>query len=293
MADWMIKCSTLFKPLIERLKAIQLEQPVIQADETTLQVINDDKSTCYMWLYCTGTDAPNESPIPNIVLYDYQNNRSGRCATAYLGDYSGYLQVDGYQGYAQTQATLAGCWAHARRKFKEAEVAQAKGKTGKANWALNHIQKLYRIETRIKGKSAQQKYQVRQTESLPLLNQYKAWLDKSVLHVPPKTALGKALGYSLNQWQKLVRYVDDGNLAIDNNRAERTIKPFVIGRKNWLFSHNNKGTNASAILYSIIETAKANGLTPFDYILHCSDHLAVSSNDVEPLLPWNVTLSKV
>ena len=293
MADWMIKCSTLFKPLIERLKAIQLEQPVIQADETTLQVINDDKSTCYMWLYCTGTDAPNESPIPNIVLYDYQNNRSGRCAMADLGDYSGYLQVDGYQGYAQTQATLAGCWAHARRKFKEAEVAQAKGKTGKANWALNHIQKLYRIETLIKGKSAQQKYQVRQTESLPLLNQYKAWLDKSVLHVPPKTALGKALCYSLKQWQKLVRYVDDGNLAIDNNRTERAIKPFVIGRKNWLFSNITNGANASAILYSIIETAKANGLTPFDYILHCLENLAVSSNDVEPLLPWNVTLSKV
>jgi hypothetical protein len=172
-------------------------------------------------------------------------------------------------------------------------VAQAKGKTGKANWALNHIQKLYRIETRIKGKSAQQKYQIRQTESLPLLNQYKAWLDKSILQVPSKTALGKALGYSLNQWQKLLRYVDDGSLAIYNNRPERAIKPFVLGRKNWLFSHNKKGANASAILYSIIETEKANGLTPFDYILHCLDHLAVSSNDVEPLLPWNVTLSKV
>jgi transposase len=293
MADWMIKCSALFKPLIERLKAIQLEQPVIQADETTLKVINEDKSTCYMWLYCTGTDLPNENPIPNIVLYDYQNTRSGRCAVDYLGDYSGYLQVDGYQGYEQTQATLAGCWAHARRKFKEAEVAQGKGKTGKANWALNHIQKLYRIETHLKGQSAQQKYQLRQTESLPLLNQYKAWLDKSVLHVPPKTALGKALGYSLNQWQKLVRYVDDGNLNIDNNRAERAIKPFVIGRKNWLFSNATSGANASAILYSIIETAKANGLTPFDYIMHCLEHLAASSDNVEDLLPWNVKLGKV
>jgi transposase len=232
MADWMIKCSALFKPLVERLKTIQLEQPVIQADETTLKVINEDKSTCYMWLYCTGTDSPNENPVPNIVLYDDRNNRSGRCAVEYLGDYSGYLQVDGYQGYEQTKATLAGCWAHARRKFKEAEVAQGKGKTGKANWALNHIQKLYRIETRLTGQSPEQKYQVRQTESLPLLNQYKAWLDKSALQVPPKTALGKALGYSLNQWHKLVRYVDDGDLAIDNNRAERAIKPFVIGRKN-------------------------------------------------------------
>ena len=293
MADWMIKCSALFKPLVERLKVIQLEQPVIQADETTLKVINEDKSSCYMWLYCTGTDSPNENPIPNIVLYDYQNNRSGRCAVEYLGDYSGYLQVDGYQGYEQTKATLAGCWAHARRKFKEAEVAQAKGKTSKANWALNHIQKLYRIETRLKGQSPAQKYQVRQTESLPLLNQYKAWLDKSALQVPPKTALGKAIGYSLNQWHKLVRYVDDGNLAIDNNRAERAIKPFVIGRKNWLFSNAKSGANASAILYSIIETAKANGLTPFDYITHCLEHLATSAGNVEALLPWNVKSSKV
>jgi transposase len=293
MADWMIMCSALFKPLVERLKAIQLEQPVIQADETTLKVINEDKSTCYMWLYCTGTDSPNENPIPNIVLYDYQNNRSGRCAVEYLKDYSGYLQVDGYQGYEQTKATLAGCWAHARRKFKEAEVAQGKGKTGKANWALNHIQKLYRIETRIKGQSAEEKYQVRQAESVPLLNQYKAWLDKSALQVPPKTALGKALGYSLNQWHKLVRYVDDGNLAVDNNRAERAIKPFVIGRKAWLFSHSKSGANASAILYSIIETAKANGLTPFDYIMHCLEHLSASPDNVEALLPWNVKSGKV
>ena len=103
----------------------------------------------------------------------------------------------------------------------------------------------------------------------------------------------KALGYSLNQWHKLVRYVDDGNLAVDNNRAERAIKPFVIGRKAWLFSHSKSGANASAILYSIIETAKANGLTPFDYIMHCLEHLSASPDNVEDLLPWNVKLGKV
>ena len=293
MADWMIKCSSLFKPLIEKLKAIQLQQPVILADETTLNVINEHKSTCYMWLYCTGADPPNDSPIPNIVLYDYHNNRSGRCAVDYLGDYSGYLQVDGYQGYEQTQATLVGCWAHARRKFKEAEIVQGKNKTGKATWALNHIQKLYRIEAHIKGLSAEQKYQVRQNESLPLLNQYKLWLEKSALQVPAKTAIGKAIHYNLRQWPKLIRYIEDGHLNIDNNRAERAIKPFVIGRKNWLFSNTANGANASAILYSIIETAKANGLTPFDYIVHCLEHLAASPKDIEPLLPWKVNLGSV
>jgi len=237
MADWMIKSQLALQILYERLREILLQQSVIQADETTLKVIGEAKTTCYMWLYCCGTDSPSDNlpdtegdPIPNIVLYDHQNSRRGQCAADFLDGYSSYLQVDGYQGYAKTQAILVACMAHARRKFKEAEVAQAKGKTGKANWALNHIQKLYRIETKIKGKTAQDKYRIRQAEALPLLTQFKDWLDTSILQVPPKTALGKALAYSLNQWPKLIRYIEDGNLNIDNNRAERAIKPFVIGR---------------------------------------------------------------
>lgn len=150
-----------------------------------------------------------------------------------------------------------------------------------------------RPSTSAKVLAPEQKYQVRQTESLPLLNQYKAWLDKSAMQVPPKTALGKAIGYSLNQWHKLVRYVEDGNLAIDNSRYERAIKPFVIGRKNWLFSNATSGAHASATLYSIIETAKANGLTLFDYITHCLEHLAASPDNVEALLPWNIKSGKV
>ena len=176
---------------------------------------------------------------------------------------------------------------------KKLKIVQGKNKTGKATWALNHIQKLYRIEAHIKGLSAEQKYQIRQNESVPLLNQYKLWLEKSALQVPAKTAIGKAIHYNLRQWSKLIRYIEDGNLNIDNNRAERAIKPFVIGRKNWLFSNTANGANASAILYSIIETAKANGLTPFDYIVHCLEHLAASPKDVEPLLPWKVNLGSV
>jgi hypothetical protein len=145
--------------------------------------------------------------------------------------------------------------AHARIKFDEAETSQPKGKTSRANVALNHIQKLYRIETKIKSKTAEEKYQVRQAVALPLLIQFKEWLDKFILEIPPKTAMGKALTYSLNQWPKLIRYIEDGNLNIDNNRAERAIKHFVIGRKNWLFSNTANGAHASATLYSIIETA--------------------------------------
>jgi len=229
MSEWMMKCSELFKPLYNRLQEILLQQNVIQADETTLKVINEDKAKCYMWLYCTGSDAPTQNALPNIVLFDYQSGRAGQCAVDHLGKYSGYLQVDGYAGYEKTNATLVGCWAHARRKFKEAEIAQPKGKTGKANMALSQIQKLYRLETQLKDKTPGEKYQGRQEMAKPLLAKFYQWLEKA--NVPPKTALGKAIQYCKNQWHKLSRYIEDGNLNIDNNRAERAVKPFVIGRK--------------------------------------------------------------
>ena len=248
---------------------------------------------CYMWLYCSGTDSPNnlsrQGIIPNIVLYDYQSGRAGQCAVDYLDGFNGYLQVDGYAGYEKTAATLVGCWAHARRKFKEAGIAQPKGKTGKADMALSMIQKLYRIEISLKGKTAIEKYQLRQAQTKPHLEQFYLWLEKA--NVPPKSALGKAIQYCKNQWHKLIRYVEDGNLSIDNNRAERAVKPFVIGRKNWLFSNTANGARASAMLYSIIETAKANGLIPFDYIAHCLEQLSRDHVDIDPLLPWNVKLS--
>jgi len=204
------------------------------------------------------------------------------------------LQVDGYQGYESTQASLAGCWAHARCKFKEADIAQGKGKpkTGKATWAMSHIKKLYRIEALIKDKSPAEKQAYRLEHASPLLEEYKAWLDRSILQVPPKSALGKALAYSLNQWPKLTRYLEDGQLNIDNNRAERAIKPFVIGRKNWLFSNTASGAHASSILYSIVETAKANNLAPFNYLHHVLKVLGEphDGESLTNLLPWNVSL---
>ena len=200
------------------------------------------------------------------------------------------MQVDGYAGYEQTQAALVGCWAHARRKFKEAADAQAKGKTGKANWALNHIQKLYRVETAIKAASPQERHIAREKQSTALLEQFKTWLEKSAHTVVPKSKLGEAIHYTLRQWPKLIRYLDDGQLSIDNNRAERAIKPFVIGRKNWLFSFTTRGAEGSAILYSLIETARANGLTPFDYVMHCLNELAKPQCNIDSLLPWHVRL---
>lgn len=267
MADWMLRCADVLQILYDLLKQLLLQQAVIMADETTLKVVNEAKSTCYMWLYCTGAEpCAAASEISNIVLYDYQASRAGQCAVDFLDGYSGYLQCDGYVGYEQTLATLVGCWAHARRKFIEAKQAQPKGKSGKADVALNHIQKLYVIESQIKAQTPHGKQAIRQVKAVGELNKLKAWLDKSQSQVPPKSTLGSAITYCLNQWHKLIRYTEDGNLNIDNNRAERAIKPFVIGRKNWLFSNTAKGAKASAILYSIIETAKANSLMPFDYL---------------------------
>jgi hypothetical protein len=152
MSAWMMRCSQNLLPVYEYLKTIQRQQRVIHADETPLKVINEDKTYCYMWVYCSGTDSLIKDPPPdnkktvNTVLYEYQNSRAGVCPKDYLQGFDGYLQVDGYAAYEQTNATLVGCFAHARRKFTEAKKAQVKGKSGKADIALGMIQKLYLIE---------------------------------------------------------------------------------------------------------------------------------------------------
>ena len=191
-----------------------------------------------------------------------------------------------------------GCWAQVRRKFTDVKTAMGKHKSGKVEWALNHIQKLYRIEIQIKNKTPDERVKIRQEKirqekSLPLLKQFEAWLIKSEQEVLPKTKLGEAVQYCLNQWIKLQRYTLDGHLSIDNNRAKRAIKPFVIGRKAWLFSQTANGADASAVLYSIIETAKANGLAPFNYVMHLLTELSQPAPDIESLLPWNASLSEV
>ena len=289
MADWMIKCATLFRPLYQALHHALLQQPVVHADETTVRVVKSDKLKHYMWVYCCGADSPVPEK-PGIVLYEYQSGRHGEHPKHFLNGYQGWLQVDGYVGYEQTQATLVGCMAHARRRFMNAVKLQPQGKTGKANIGLNFFTRLYAIEAQLKDKSASQKRDTRQQQSVSILDKLKSWLDKESLKTPPKSALGDAISYTLNQWDKLIRYTEDGMLEIDNNRAERAIKPFVIGRKNWLFSNTAKGAEASAMLYSIIETAKANGLIPYDYVQHCLTKLAEKPEDVVSLLPWNISL---
>jgi transposase len=285
MSRWLISCADKLEPLLALMKTELLKQPALWADETTLDVLDVDKSTCYMWVYGCGVEG---SAGAKLVLFDYQDGRSGQHAVQFLDGYNGYLQVDGYAGYEQTSATLAGCWAHARRKFIEAQQAQGKGKTGKADWAINQIQKLYALESKLKTQSAQIKQQQRQQLAAPLLKQLWDWLEKSKDTIPKESLVSKAISYTQKQWPKLIRYLDDGQLNIDNNRAERAVKPFVIGRKAWLFANTKTGAKASAALYSLVETAKINGLEPYHYLTQLFEQLPTANTPeaLAKLLPY-------
>jgi len=286
MSSWIIRCSELLEPLYLTLKQTLLSQGVIHADETPINVLNSDKTKSYMWLYCSGDDKPMGNT--NVVVFDYQNSRAGSCAVKFLEGFNGYMHVDGYVAYEQTDATLVTCLAHMRRKFFDAKPNTKK--VGKADVAMSLIAKLYGIEQSVNGKTTNEIHEVRQKKAKPVVDKFKRWLKEHEDKIPPKSALGKAIKYSLNQFDKFERYLEDGRLKIDNNRAERAIKPFVIGRKAWLFSNTCNGARASAILYSIIETAKVNNLIVTDYLRTCLQCLAENPSDIEPLLPWNVKL---
>ena len=280
--------------LINLMRDKLLEAPLIHCDETVVQVLKEPGKTPQSQSYMWGQVAEPE-PDHKVVLFNYAPSRSGSVPMELLSGFKGYLQTDGYQGYAaigrQEGVISQGCWAHARRKFDETIKGQKKNsKTGKAHTGLAYIQKLYRIERTLVEKTIEEKKSVRQEQSLPILKQLRQWLDKSLPQVPPKTLLGKALHYLHNQWDKLIRYCDEGYLRMDNNLAENAIRPFVVGRKAWLFSNSQKGADASANLYSLIETAKACGVEPYAYLKMVFARLpaAKNSEDIEQLLPWRV-----
>ncbi|MEW5715690.1 IS66 family transposase [Pseudomonas sp. SB113] len=206
--------------------------------------------------------------------------------------------TDDYAGYnalaLQPGVERLACMAHARRKFVDAQKVQPKGKTGRADIALTMINKLYSIERESKDASDEQRFIARQEKSLPILAQLKSWLAKTQSQVTPQSALGKAVHYLANNWNRLERYVEAGYLPVDNNAAERAIKPFVIGRKAWLFSDTVNGAAASAKIYSLVETAKVNGQEPYTWLRHVLERLPYASTveDYEALLPWNCSPEK-
>lgn len=293
LARWMIQSGTLIQPLLNLLRDHLHDGALIHCDETPVQVLKEpDKpphSTSYMWVQVGG------EPGRPVILFDYDPSRSGSVPERLLEDWKGALMTDGYDGYNAVAATPGvvhlACWAHARRRFIEAQRAQPKGKTGKADVAIGLIGKLYAIERRITKDEASVRQHAREHESRPVLAELRNWLDKTLPGVPPKNALGSALAYLHKYWSRLARYTDDSRWPIDNNRAENAIRPFVIGRKNWLFSDTPKGAHASAALYSLIETARANGLEPYTYLCRVFSQLpqAQSLADFEALLPWQLS----
>jgi transposase len=296
MCKWAMQAALSCQPLLNLLEDEVLSGQFINIDETTLQVLKEPgrspTTKSYMWVFRRG------DPDRQVLLFQYHPTRSGDVVRTFLRDFQGYVQTDGYAAYNfldyEKDIRHIGCWAHTRRGFQNVIKAQGKNrKIGAADEAMKYIRKLYKLEkqARKKGFTVEEIYHMRQTEAKPILEDFKKWLSKKSLQTPPKGLLGKAVSYALNQWHRLIGYIEDGHLTPDNNMAENSIRPFVIGRKNWLFSGTPEGAEASALLYSLIETAKANKLEPYAYLRYIFDRLptATSLEDYEALLPWNIT----
>ena len=304
MANWMIKAGQLIEPLIKRMNDTQFNYDILQMDETTVQVLKENgkaaTSKSYMWVRRGGP------PDRTVILFDYDPSRSGQVPVRLLERYRGILQTDDYGGYnmiaKRKDIIHVACLAHSRRKFDEALKAQgknrkAKNKSGKGSLAqqgLDLIGRIYGIERRARKEnlSHKQRKQLRLEKAKPIWEELRQWLDQSIRQVPPGSLTGKALTYLDRQWPRLMNILKDGRIEVDNNLCENAIRPFVMGRKAWLFSDTVNGAKASANLYSLIETAKANNLEPHKYLQQVFTKLpnCVGEAELAKLLPWNMDL---
>ena len=301
MAGWMIKLgATHVVPIVNLLHELMLEDPLIHCDETRLQVLKSDKApTADHWMWVRASGPPGR----RIILFDYDASRGGAVPRRLLEGYQGILLTDGYEPYEAVAQALklvhAGCFAHVRRKFDEARKAQtAEHSTDShARVALDFIRELYLIERalwdRDRPVTAEHRVRVRADLSAPITARFHAWLEALAPKVLPQSLLGRAIHYTLGQWPKLTTFLTHGEVPLDNNRCENAIRPFVVGRKGWLFSDTVKGAVASANLYSLVETAKANNVEPHAYLSLLFERLphANTVEDFETLLPWNLKAS--
>ena len=292
MSNWMIYCTeTWLMPLYEALHKLLLQAEIINADETELQVLREPErkaqTKSYMWLYRTGSYT--EHPV---VLYEYQPGRGSKYPLNFLSEFTGYLQTDGYVEYdALQEVTHVGCMAHLKRKFHDAVTALPNGKkAGSAVEGEAYCEKLFQLERTFENLSPEQRRQKRQELAKPILDAFLAWA--STRNASAKSKLGEALTYLHNNGRELSEYLNDGRLEISNNLAERSIKPFVIDRKNFLFANTPKGATASAVMFSIIQTAIANHLDPYAYLTHIFTEAPKMAAKVEEwvtaMLPQNV-----
>lgn len=305
MANWIILCAKRYlQPIYDLMREEFLRSRYIHCDETRLQVIDEpeQKGTTQNWMWVYLTDEYSGSP--RMVLFQYERTRGGYHPVEFLGDeFHGYLTCDGYQAYhgLPEQITVTGCMAHARRRFDEALTPLKKGFTKEqlkettAYQAMARIGMLYKIEELIRNQSPEERYAERQKQSKPLLEAFFGWLHTLEGSVNRSSKIGEAVLYALNQEKYLKAYLEDGHLSIDNSAAERAIKNFAIGRRNWLFSKSIKGAEASATVYSITETALLNGLKPYDYVAYILERMKdlgpfPSKEDLQQLLPWSESI---
>jgi len=293
LANWVIRASEDWLGVLYlRMKDLLVTHEVIHADETTLEVLREPgrkaSQKSYMWLYRTGGDTSHP-----LVLYEYKTSRSHEHPRAFLKDFTGYCHADGYAGYHKLpdRIRIVGCWAHARRKFDEAlKALPEKDKAGSlASHALDLINRLFELERSFQGLSFDERHEVRLEKSRPLAEELFEWAKNS--GPTPKSLVGRAVHYLKEQHDYLMRVFEDGRLELSNNRAERSIKPFVIGRKNWMFSNTPRGAEASAIIFSIIETAKENRLNVYEYLKYLFERLSqITSTQIDDCLPWSESI---
>lgn len=295
MSNWGIAVAEKCGPLMDVITQEIRSGPLVQMDETTLQVLNEPEkepeSKSYMWVAVGKSHNGSK-----LILYQYHHTRSGTVASDFLEGYTGFLQTDGYGGYnragMQDGIVHVGCFAHARRYFFDAQKLNKKSKT--AAKGLSFIQKLYKAEHDLRSKDLAPEDFVEKRKKVvqPILDEFHNWLLAQKDTVVPKSKAGQAVAYTLSEWSKLIRYLESHLLTPDNNAVENAIRPFVVGRKNWLFSNTPRGAHASAAIYSMVESAKANGLEPYKYLRFLFEKLpyAESTEDFRALLPDRIAL---
>ena len=287
LAQWVGICGVHLQPLVDALRQHLLAQPVLHADETPVRMLspgNGKTHQAYLWAYTSTAFSTLRG-----VIYDFTEGRAGRHAQQFLGQWQGTLVCDDYAGYKvlfQEGAIIeSGCWAHARRKFFD--VYQA-NKSELANYALAQIQQLYLTERDLQALNPEQRHQHRQTHMKPILDKLHQWMQEQSLLMPPKSAILKALMYSLNRWQALTRLVDDARLPMDNNAVENLMRPIALGRKNWLFAGSLRAGMRAAAIMSLLQSAKLNGLDVHAYLTDVLTRLPThKASQIDELLPHN------
>ena len=291
LANWVVQTSqSWLKPLYRRLKKTLLESPVIHADETVVQVLKEDgkaaSSQSRMWVYTTPGRGERQ-----VRYFEYQPDRKGMRAAEFLKGFHGCLVTDGYSGYEQVEGVIrCGCWAHMRRRWRDAMPKGATMQTSQAAVGYNYCNKLFALERKYSEMNKEDRKYARQAEAEPLLDAYWLWLG--TLDPVPGSKLEEAVTYAKNQEEALRAFLSYGEVEISNNPAENALRPFVVGRKNWLFSDTPKGADSSAIVYTLVETAKANDVEPYAYLLRVLSLLpylgrSPSNAELDELLPWH------